>query len=62
MHILLTIVLKIVDVAQATLDFGPGHDVTACEIGPHAGLCADSMESAWDLLSVSLCLSLSQNK
>ena len=30
---------------------------TYCEIEPHVGLCADSMESAWDSLSLSLCLS-----
>lgn len=58
-----------------TLDFGSGHDLTADEIEPHIGLCADSVEPAWDLslypssthvhslsLSLSLSLSVSQNK
>ena len=40
-------------------DFCSGHELTACEIEPHVGLCADSKEPAWDSLSP---LSLSQNK
>ena len=34
-----------------TLDFGSGHDLTVCEFEPHVGLCADSIEPAWDPLS-----------
>ena len=36
------------------LDFGSGHDLTVCGFEPHVGLCADSVEPAWDSLSVSL--------
>ena len=50
-----------------------GYVLTIYEIKPHIGLCADSAEPAWDslspslsttslLLSLSLILSLSQNK
>ena len=53
-----------------TLDFGSGHDLTACEIEPQVGLCADGVEPAWDspspsfsgacsLFSLSLTFSLS---
>ena len=57
-------------VKHPTLDFGSGHDLTICGFGPLTRLCADSIESAWDYLSPSLCappllvlsLSLSQNK
>ena len=48
-----------------TLDFGSGRDRTVGEFEPRVGLCADSVESAWDslplafLLSLSLSLSLS---
>ena len=55
-----------------TFDLGSGHDLTACEIEPQVGLNADSMEPAWDPLSLVLCpspahahaqvRSLSQNK
>ena len=59
-----------------TLDFGSGHDLMVPEIESHIRLHADSMESAWDslsslasapppctfFLSLSLSLSLSQNK
>ena len=41
-----------------SLDFGSGHDLTVCGFEPHIGLCTDSMETAWD--SVSLPLSLLQ--
>ena len=41
-----------------TLDFGSGHDLTFCAFEPHAGLCADSVEPAWDFLPVSVSLSL----
>ena len=33
---------------------GAGHDLTVREFEPHIGLCADSMEPAWDSLSPSL--------
>ena len=42
-------------VKHPTLDFDSGHDLTPREIDPHVGLHADSVESAWD--SLSLCLS-----
>ena len=31
------------------LDFSSGHDLTVSEFEPHVGLCADSVEPAWDL-------------
>ena len=37
-----------------TLDLGSGHGLTVCEIKPHVGLCADSVEPAWDSLSLSV--------
>ena len=54
-------------VKHLTLDFGSDHDLT------YVGLCADSLEPAWESLSPSFCLSsantvftcsltLSQNK
>ena len=46
-------------VERPTLDFGSGRDLTVCEFEPRVGLCADSVERAWDSLSVSLCLSVS---
>ena len=42
-------------VKRPTLDFAPSHDLTVCESEPCIGLCADSVEPAWD----SLCPSLS---
>ena len=50
-----------------TLDFGSGHDLTVCGFDPCIRLCADSVEPAWDSLSLSdpppTCfLSFSQNK
>ena len=42
---------------RLTLGFGSGHDLVVREIRPHVGLCADSVEPAWD--SLSLCLSVS---
>ena len=45
-------------VEHPTLDFSSGHDLTIPEIKPWVRLCADSMEPAWDILSV--CLSLSE--
>ena len=65
-------------VKRLTLGFGSGHDLVVCELEPHIGLCAGSVEPAWDslslslshsappllayFLSLSLSLSLSQNK
>ena len=42
-----------------TLDFGSGHDLMICGLEPRVGLCADSAEPAWDILSLSLSLPLS---
>ena len=50
-------------VKRLTLDFGSGHDLMTQELKPHSGLCADSVEPAWDSLSLPLpllTLSLSQ--
>ena len=41
-----------------TLDFDSGCDLTVSEFEPHVGLCADSIETAWD----SVCLSSMENK
>ena len=41
-----------------TLDFSLGHDLMGHGIEPSIGLCADSMETAWDSLSPSLSLPL----
>ena len=43
---------------RATLDFGSGHDLVVRGIEPLIGLCADSVEPAWDSLSPSLSLRL----
>ena len=40
-------------VEPPALGFGSGHDLMACEIEPHIGLCTDS-EPPWDSLSASL--------
>ena len=45
-----------------TLDFSSGHDFMGHEIEAYLGLCADSVVSAWDSLSLSLSFFLSQNK
>ena len=45
-------------VERGTLDFHSGHDFTVGGMEPHLGLLADSVESAWDSLSLSLSLSL----
>ena len=37
---------------RPTLGLGSGHDLTVHEIEPHVGLCADSVEPAWDSLSL----------
>ena len=58
-------------VKHLTLDFGSGHDLMVYDIKPHIGLCADSVEPAWDSLSPCLfspsathppAYALSQNK
>ena len=36
-----------------TLDFSSGHDLTVREFEPRVGLCAGSVEPAWDYLSPS---------
>ena len=41
-------------VKHPTLDFGSGHDLTVREFEPDVGICADSVEPAWDSLSPSL--------
>ena len=38
-------------VKYLTLDFNSGRDLMVCGIEPCIGLCADSMEPAWDSLS-----------
>ena len=49
-----------------TLDFGSGQDLTVCEFEPYVGLCADSVEPAWDSFvfcpSPACALSLKINK
>ena len=47
-------------VEHQTLDFGSGRDLTVRGFEPHTGLCADGAEPAWDSLSLSLSLSLSE--
>ena len=42
-------------VKRPTLDFGSGHDLLVRGIEPLVGLCADSVEAAWDSVSSSLC-------
>ena len=41
-------------VKRLTPDFGSGLDLMVHGIEPRVGLCADSMEPAWDPLSPSL--------
>ena len=52
-------------VKLSALDFGSGHDLTVHEFEPHVGVCADSLESAWDSLSLflpcSLCLKINNH-
>ena len=48
-----------------TLDFGSVHNLTVREFKPCVGLSADSVEPAWDSLSLSLSsvsISVTQNK
>ena len=44
-------------VKHPTLGFGSGHDLMVHEFDPHGGLHADTMEPAWNSLSLSLSLS-----
>ena len=46
-------------VKHPTLGFGSGHDLMVHEFDPHVGLHADTMEPAWNSLSLSLSLLLS---
>ena len=41
-------------VKRLTLHFGSGHDLKVLEFEPCVGLCADSVEPAWDSLSLPL--------
>ena len=41
-------------VEPLTLDFLSGHDLTVRESESRIGLCADSLEPAWDSLSLPL--------
>ena len=41
-------------VKRLSLDFGSGYDLMAYEFKSYIGLCADSVEPAWDSLSPSL--------
>ena len=43
-------------VEHLTLAFGSGQDLTVCKFEPHVGLCAGSVEPAWDSLSLPLSL------
>ena len=45
-------------VQHPTLDLGSGHDLMISEIESHVGLCAVSVDPAWDSLLPSLSLSL----
>ena len=45
-------------VKRLTLDFSSGHDLTVREIEPRVGLCADTVEPAWDSRSFPLSLPL----
>ena len=39
-------------VKRPTLALGSGHNLMVLEFEPRAGLCADSVESAWDSLTL----------
>ena len=41
-------------VKRLTLDLSSGHDLIVHGIEPHVRLCTDSMEPAWDSLSLPL--------
>ena len=49
-------------VKHQTFDFSSGHDLNVHGFKLCIGLCAGSLESAWDSLSPSLSLSLNINK
>ena len=49
-------------VKHLTLGFGSGHDCTVPEFEPCVGLYTDSVEHAWDFLTLSLCPFPHQNK
>ena len=42
-------------VKRPTRGFGSGDDLMVPEFEPGVGLCADSMEPAWDSVSLPLC-------
>ena len=44
-------------VKHLILDFCSSRDVTFCGMESHVRLCADSVEPAWDFLSLPLCIS-----
>ena len=44
-------------VKHLSLDFGLDHDLMVREIKPYVWLCTESMEPAWDSLSLSVPLS-----
>ena len=44
-------------IKRLTLGFSSSHDLMVHETESHVGLCIDSMESAWDCLSLLLSLS-----
>ena len=41
-------------VKRPSLGLGSGHDLTVHEFEPRIGLCADSVDPAWDSLSLPL--------
>ena len=41
-------------VRHLTLDFGSGHDLIVCEFKPCVGLCTDSVDPAWNPLSLKI--------
>ena len=41
-------------VKRPTLDFGSGHDLTVGDVEPGVGPCTDSVEPAWDSVSLPL--------
>ena len=45
-------------VEHLTLDFGSGHNLIVHEFKPGIGLCTDSVEPAWNSLSLPLSLPL----
>ena len=41
-------------VEHLAVDFSSGHGLMVCEFEPHVGPCTDSVEPAWDSLSLPL--------